>query len=777
MRCQRLMPITLFILFLMLIFGFVSQTVQAGDDEWTTNSLAGFGVNDIAAEPTNPNVLYAATNRGLLLSWDGGHTWRALPLGEGAVQVAAVLVHPGEATQLYAAFGGKLQKSVDGGQTWQKLGEGVVESPYWIGMPPGQPDVVYVMTGVGLFRSRDGGGSWSSAGIPVNGQVQGLAFHPNDPNVIFVAANNGRSLFHTSDGGQSWTQITDQLTYASALGMTPGGKLFLQDGNGIQRSDDNGRSWQQVNPENVRYFADGTLAVDGNNPQTVYAGTQNGIYRSDDEGTSWMSFADLLPHRPEKLIADPTTAGRLFALINGRLFISPDGGATWRGFGENTSGITILAHPALPGTLFRYRLGYEGYLWRSQDAGQSWRTSSEGLENLAITTLIFDPTDANMIYAGTTAGLYRSQDGGSSWSMTGLPNNVRVMSVAVDPQNSANLFVGSNNDLLRSTNNGESWTAASLGRGVTHLAIDPKNSQNMYALVNGHPHRSTDSGVTWASLNYPGRNAMSLAIKPDDGSVLYVSGYDGLYISLDGGGNITLLASQPGEVRNNRALPVLLTDLKRPNALYLAVASHFFISPDLGLNWYPLEKGAPALSISSLAVDAGDPLTMYAVYENEAGGVWQYRLSQLPEPPTPTPTTTFTATPTPFPTAIRTQVTETAISGGGRLSATATALAASRGEIDATAVAVFGLDEEVSTPENEPQTDTPEAVGPASSPNWFLLAGGMLLFLAVVGGGFYWWQQQQGSTVVTFPSKTICTNCGAELPAQAKFCIKCGQSQ
>jgi len=763
----------------MLIFGFVSQTAQAGDDEWTTTSLAGFGVNDITAEPTNPNVLYAATNRGLLLSWDGGHTWRALPLGEGAVQVAAVLVHPEEARQLYAAFGGKLQKSVDGGQTWQKLGEGVVESPYWIGMPPGQPDVVYVMTGAGLFRSRDGGGSWSSAGIPVSSQVQGLAFHPDDPNVIFVAANNGRSLFRTSDGGQSWTEIPNQLNNASALAMTPDGKLFLQDRNGVQRSDDNGQSWQQVNPEGVRYFAERTLAVEGNEPNTIYIGVDEGIYRSDDEGALWTAFTESLPGWPQKIIADPTTDGRLFAVVDNQLFTSTDGGESWRGYIATVSYNALQAHPAQPNTLFaRSSNGYRGNLWRSQDGGQTWQISNKGLEEVAITTLAFDLTGTNMIYAGTDAGLYRSRDGGIVWEMTGLPNNVHVLSVVVDPLNSANLFVGGSNDLLRSTNSGESWTAASLGQNVSSLAIDSKNPQNMYALVNGKPYRSIDSGATWASLNYPGRNAVSLAIKPDDGSVLYVSGYDGLYVSHDGGSNLTTLAFQPAELRGDYTLPILQTDPKRPNALYLAMGPALYLSPDTGVNWYPLKKGAPAFWISSIAVDAGDPLTLYAVHDNGEGGVWQYRLSQLPEPPTPTPTASATVSPTPFPTVTpRTQALETTVSGGGRLSATATALAASREEIDATAVAVLGLDEEVSTPENDPQTDTPEAVGPTSSPNWFLLAGGMLLFLAVAGGGFYWWQQRQETTVVMPPSLIVCSNCGAELPSQAKFCIKCGQPQ
>lgn len=779
MKRQKLMPTILFILFLMLILGFVFQLAQAGDDEWTTTSLAGFGVNYVAVEPTNPNVMYAATDRGLLLSWDAGQTWRALPVGTGRAQVQAVLVHPEDAAQLYAAFDDRLQKSTDGGQTWSALGEGVVDSPYWIGMPPGQPDVIYVMTRAGLFRSKDAGGSWSSAGIPVSGQVQGLAFHPDDPNVVFVLTNNGRSLFHTNDGGQSWTQVSDELNNATALAMTPGGKLFLQDRNSVQRSEDNGQSWQQVNPEEVRYFTEGTLAVDGNESNTIYIASNEGIYRSEDEGTSWTALPQTFSGWAQKIVADPTTPKRLFILDDGQLSISTDGGATWGSLGGGTNATIIQAHPALPNTLFSYRSG-NGNIWRSQDGGQSWQLSNDGLENVSITTLAFDPTDANMIYAGSGSGLYRSQDNGDSWSMTGLPNNVRVLSIVVDPQNSANLFVGGENDLLHSTNSGESWTAVPVGRYITDLAIDPENPQVMYALVNEQPHRSVDGGMTWVSLNYPGYGATSLVVKPDDAAILYVGGYNGLYISRDGSALEPLalqLVVEDGYYYQNSLL--LLTDPQRPDALYLALGSDLYISPDTGMNWYPLQKGAPTLSFASLAVDAGDPLTFYAVFEGGTGDVWQYRLSQLPEPPTPIPTMTATTTPTPFPTRTPpAQTTETAVSGLNRLSATATVLAnPDNKETDATAVAVFGLDNSETSPGNTSPPNTLDTETPVGGSNWMLILGGTLLLIAALGGGFYWWQQQQGTTAVASPSKTICTNCGAELPTQAKFCIKCGQSQ
>lgn len=65
----------------------------------------------------------------------------------------------------------------------------------------------------------------------------------------------------------------------------------------------------------------------------------------------------------------------------------------------------------------------------------------------------------------------------------------------------------------------------------------------------------------------------------------------------------------------------------------------------------------------------------------------------------------------------------------------------------------------------------------AGSVNWFLIVGVILLLLAAFGGGFYFGRQQQGKPSVPPLTSIVCTNCGAEMPPQAKFCIKCGRSQ
>ena len=57
----------------------VAWPAWAGSDAWTTSSLAGYTVNTVALDPTNPATVYVGTNQGLLVSPDGGTTWTGLP--------------------------------------------------------------------------------------------------------------------------------------------------------------------------------------------------------------------------------------------------------------------------------------------------------------------------------------------------------------------------------------------------------------------------------------------------------------------------------------------------------------------------------------------------------------------------------------------------------------------------------------------------------------------------------------------------------------------------
>lgn len=777
---QKLTFLSLFIILGGLLnFGQSVSPAWADEDEWTTSSLAGYRILAVTIDPTNSDNIYVGTDRGLLRSQNGGQSWRGFPELTG--EVNSILVHAQNTAVLFITMNNQLVKSDNSGLSWSILGDGVLNGSFRVDAHPLRPDVIYVYTYSGLFRSPDGGVTWSGAGLPVTERVQAIAFDPSDANVMYVALINRQGLFRTDDGGQSWSLISGtsggQGFDIYRMSIDSSGALFVQTRAGIYRTTDSGQSWQvNTMEEPVRSYRsradDSGFTADGVQPNLLYHGWENSLLRSVDGGVTWEQFDNVLTGWPGKIMADPQQEGKLYAIANQQLYVSVNGGTTWQDFQRGASFQRIAAHPAESSVVFGLLRGRGNGPWRSQDRTQSWQSGNIGLEEVEVNIIAFDPTNANTVYAGTQAGLYRSVDGGSTWSVTGLPTNIQVLTIAIDPQTNTNLYVGGSTGLLRSTNNGESWTAASaVNRNVSSIAINPEAPQSIYAAANNQLYRSQDGGESWNIVSHPGQQIYSVALKPDAPNTIYTGARDGLFISRDGGVGWSKAPIQA--ISGSNSSPFLRIDPRRPEALYMGWGTELFISPDAGHNWFRLTQGAPGLTVNDLAVDVGEPLTLYATFRDGAGGVWQYTLTNLPEPPTPTPT--LTPIPTTTPRATPTPPLSSTAEG---IIATATALAMNRSDAESTAAAVFGLDQDEDVA-GAGQTGTSvggeETAAMAESTSVWSILGGVLLLAAIVGGGVFVWRFAQTTGYSEAPADMAsCPSCGATILPGARFCAKCG---
>lgn len=123
--------------------------------------------------------------------------------------------------------------------------------------------------GMGVFHSSDGGKTWTHRGLADTQRIGRILVHPNDPNTVWVAAlgplyhaSPDRGLFKTTDGGQTWrkTLFVNDNTGAVDLVMDP-------------------------NHPNVLYAA--TWHRERRAWNFVEGGTGSGIYRSTDGGDTW----------------------------------------------------------------------------------------------------------------------------------------------------------------------------------------------------------------------------------------------------------------------------------------------------------------------------------------------------------------------------------------------------------------------------------------------------------------------------------------------------------
>ena len=106
-------------------------------------------------------------------------------------------------------------------------------------------------------------------------------------------------------------------------------------GGGVFKSVDGGMTWTQTALSGQTIFS---LAIDPNDPNTLYAGTggnfgvRGRIYKSTDGGTTWSELdAGPVIRTVRALAVDPTDSNRVYAASEGTgVFASFDGGQSWQ---------------------------------------------------------------------------------------------------------------------------------------------------------------------------------------------------------------------------------------------------------------------------------------------------------------------------------------------------------------------------------------------------------------------------------------------------------------
>ncbi len=214
--------------------GGIFKSTNAGAS-WTPASF-GLGsataIPAILVDPTNPNVVYAATTNGVSKSTDGALHWASANSGLTGLNgqgVTALAIDPGATSTLYAAApAGGVFKTVDAAATWNQV---LVAPAFTVAVDPTSPNTVYVGSyygSTGVYKSTNGGGTW---GILSNGlystTVGRFAIDPTDTDVIY-AGTFGGGVFDRDQGAVTPTPTisatptpTATATATPVCGATP----------------------------------------------------------------------------------------------------------------------------------------------------------------------------------------------------------------------------------------------------------------------------------------------------------------------------------------------------------------------------------------------------------------------------------------------------------------------------------------------------------------------------------------------------------------------------
>jgi photosystem II stability/assembly factor-like uncharacterized protein len=303
-------------------------------------------VVSIALHPTNPKILYVATNEAVHKTRDGGRSWEQFP-SFSARRVTTISIDPKLPATIYAGtMGDAVYKSPDGGQHWLPHNVGLKEHVSFVNQfvfHPMNTETIYLATTVGAFVTTDGGREWEErmAGMKEVHIVVSLAMDPTNARVLYAGTTGG--AYRTKDGGTSWQKVNrglipdEVLNAAMALGIN-------------------------------------TLIVDPVHASTVYAGTTNGLFRTTNRADVWERIGQSMPDQfVSSILIHPSHPEILY--IGGRAGVlkSLDGGHTWipKNQGLNTLNIRTLAI-----SLHDPQLIYAGTngsgLYHSTNAGESW---------------------------------------------------------------------------------------------------------------------------------------------------------------------------------------------------------------------------------------------------------------------------------------------------------------------------------------------------------------------------------------------------------------------
>jgi photosystem II stability/assembly factor-like uncharacterized protein len=333
-------------------------------------------------------------------------------------------VYAGVSARTGGTISGLFRRAVDQ-DNWDHATSGMPDDNHVhaIAVHPDDPATVFAATSSGLYRSRDRGERWTRLVEPAPGeQMWSVLVHPSNHRTILTGCAP-LGVYRSDDDGETWRRMPRPAIAERMVGAFPSRIMRMaiapsrpdtiwagMEVNGAMRSDDGGESWTDLSDELVRLSRQPHLA--------------SAILTKDTaEGMLDVHAICVSP-------AAPDTA---FLALRMGLFRGDNGGSAWHdlGIGQHAAhlryGRDVVVAPWDPMTLFACvadaARGKAGRLYRSQDLGRNWAQFDHAIEVRSTMMAVALPRhDRDQAHCVTRrCQTFSTLDGGESWREYDLP--------------------------------------------------------------------------------------------------------------------------------------------------------------------------------------------------------------------------------------------------------------------------------------------------------------------------------------------------------------------
>lgn len=511
-----------------------------GGANWTktlnfsTSSL--IGVMDLAMDPNNPAIVYAATTNGLWRTTNSGGNWTQVSTVASAMSIR---YKPGSSTTMYIGFGefgstgAGIYRTTNANAatpTFTKITSGlptVISGKIMLAVTAAAPTNVYASIGnspysmsdpEGLYRSTNDGVNWTgvktgAASVLTNQgwYAHDLAVDPTNVNTIYWGELN---LFKSTDAGANFS------TQSAWNGWAVPGPV-------VMGSTSEGTS-NYVHGDIHRIYISPT------NSSIIYMCTDGGIFRSKTAATTSFDGLNggLQTVQIYNNVGISTSSTFMIAGLQDNEGVIYNGSPSCQRIGSLGDGFHAAVDPNNENICY-IESYYGNILKRSTNKAGSFGTqlfsnpnNPPPPENANFNSpFVLAPSSPSTIYLGTmyirkttTPGTSNALAGGTAIMNGGNPlsaDSAPVLTISVSKTDANWLYAstipwqnyGLRSKLWKSTNGASSFTEITNGlpdRYYTKIAVDPNNKDRLVVTLSGfggsHVYLSNNGGTTWTDI-------------------------------------------------------------------------------------------------------------------------------------------------------------------------------------------------------------------------------------------------------------------------------------